>query len=83
MALDVLLLYIDTFTKRHKIMADFQRLKYCITRYNLPNYKISGELKSYNSFLMYPPLWTSLLAAMDDDIENTSIEMFELTTIQH
>ena len=43
------------------------------TRYNLPNHKISGELKSYNSFWMYPPLWTSLLVVKHDNNENTSI----------
>ena len=28
---------------------------------------------------MYPPLWTSLLVAMHDDIENTSIGGFTVT----
>ena len=41
--------------------------------YSLPNHQISGELKSSISFWMYPSLWTSLLVAMHDDIENTSI----------
>ena len=70
-------------------MADLKSLKYCIaakilwnrsrfsktliTLYTLPNHKISDELKSWNSFWMYPPLWTSLLVVMHDDIENTSI----------
>ena len=42
--------------------------------YSLPNYKVLGELKSYQSFQMYPPLWTSMLVAMHDEIENASIE---------
>ena len=50
------------------------------TRYSLLNHKISGELKSCDSFWMYPPLWTSLLAAMQDDIENESI-MAEFQTL--
>ena len=44
-----------------------------LTRYSRPDHKISGELKSCNSVWMYPPLWTCLLVAMHDDIENRSI----------
>ena len=47
--------------------------KTLVTKCSSPDHKISGELKSCNSFWMYPPIWTSLLAAMDDDIENTSM----------
>ena len=46
--------------------------KTLVIRYNLPNHKISGELKCCNSFWMYLPVGTSLLVAMHDDIENTS-----------
>ena len=41
--------------------------------YNLPNHKVSDQLKSYNSFWIYPPLWTSRLVAMHDDITNIPI----------
>ena len=43
------------------------------TRYGLPNHKISDELKRCCSFWLYPPLWTSLLVATLNDIENRSI----------
>ena len=43
--------------------------------YNLPNHKVSNQFKSYNGFLIYPPLWTSYIAAVHDDIENRSIEI--------
>ena len=72
-------------------MADFQNLyhfnvtktlqngsRFCktlVTRYNLPNYKVSGQLKRHNRFWIYPPLWTSQLLAMFNDIENTSITL--------
>ena len=46
-----------------------------VTRYSLPNHKISGEQESWNNFWKYPPLCTSLLVAMHDNIENTSIEV--------
>ena len=68
-------------------MADFRNLKHCIvakilqnrsrlsetlvTRYDLPDHKISDELKSRDSFWIYPPLWTSLLVAMRDDIDKS------------
>ena len=38
--------------------------KTLVTMYNLTNHKISGELKSCNSFWMYPPLWTRSLVAI-------------------
>ena len=41
--------------------------------YSLTNHKISGELESCSNFWMYPPLRTSLLVAIHDDIKNTSI----------
>ena len=47
--------------------------KTLVTRYSLPIHKISGELKTCDNSWMYLPLWTSLLVAMHDDIENTSI----------
>ena len=75
------------------IMVDFQSLKYCIvakilsnrsrlietevSRYSLPNHRVSGELKSFNKFWMYPPLWTNVLVATHGDIENTSIKYSE------
>ena len=49
--------------------------KTLVTRYNLPNYKVSGQLKNHYGFWIYPPLWTSQLVAMLDDIENTSITL--------
>ena len=49
--------------------------------YSLPKHKISGELKSCNSFWMYPPLWTSLLVARHDEIENTSIGLCRLVEL--
>ena len=68
------------------IMADFHNLyhfnvtktlqngsRFCktlVTRYNLPNYKVSGQLKSHYRFWIYAPLWTSQLVVMLDDIEN-------------
>ena len=73
------------------IMVDFRNLKYCIvaecckidkkllkpylqgTAFHTTD--ISGELESCNSFWMYPPLWTSLLVAMNDKIEKTSISL--------
>ena len=73
-------------TLNWSIMADFQNLKYCvvakilqnpsrfsktlITRYSLPNHNVSGELERCNNVWMYPPLWTSLLVAMHNDIVN-------------
>ena len=70
-------------------MLDFQNLKYCtvakilfnqsrfsktkVTMYSFSNDKISGELIRCNSFWMYPPLWSSPLVAMHNDIENTSV----------
>ena len=40
------------------------------------------ELKSYYSFWMYAPLWTSLLVAMHDDIENRSVASSKYTGVQ-
>ena len=62
--------------------------KTLVTRYSLPNYKkISGELESCDRFWRYPPLWTSLLVAMHDDIENTSVGepswLYDLRTSGH
>ena len=70
-------------------MADFQSSKDCIvaqvryvrlkfrktlvTRYNLPNHKVSNQFKSYNGFWIYPPLWTSHFVAKHDDIGNRYI----------
>ena len=83
----------EPFTKRPKLVHNcgFPKFEvlYCtvksirfsktlVTRYCLPNYKSLGELKSCDIFWMYPPLWTRLLVAMHDDIENTSIEQFHL-----
>ena len=48
-----------------------------VTRYSLPNHEISSELQICNSFWIYPPLWTSLLVSMHDDIENTSVPNFK------
>ena len=48
-------------------------LKTLVTRYNLPNYKVSSQFKSYEGVFMYPPLWTNYLVAVYDDIENRSI----------
>ena len=78
------------------IMADFLSLKHCIvaqiwwvqlkfcktlvTRYSFPNHKVSNQFKSYNGFWLYPPLWTSHLVAMHDDIGNRSIG-FKIETI--
>ena len=41
----------------------------------------SGELKSWNKFWMYWALWTSLLFAMHDDIENTSVGTDHVITV--
>ena len=41
-------------------------------RYNLPDHKVSNQLKTHSSFSMYPPLWSSRLVAMYDKIKNTS-----------
>ena len=49
--------------------------KTLVTRYNLPNYKASDQLKNHYGFWIYPPLWTSQLVAMLDDIGNTSITL--------
>ena len=74
---------IDPFAKHHKLVniggfpkfADLyysqNRLifsKTLVTTYAHPNHKISDGLES--CFWMCPPLWTSLLVAMHDDIEN-------------
>ena len=40
-------------------------------------YVVSCFSDDYDSFWMYPSLWTSLLVAMHDDIKNTSIPKFE------
>ena len=52
-----------------------------VTRYSLPNHKISDELKSWDKFRMYWPLWTSLVVAMHDDIENTSVGTDHVITV--
>ena len=46
-----------------------------VTRYNLPNDKISNQFQKQNDFLIYPPLWTSHLVAMHDDTGNRSISV--------
>ena len=46
--------------------------KTLVTRYNLPNHKVSNQFKSYNSFGIYLPLWTSYVVAVHDDIGNWS-----------
>ena len=48
--------------------------KTLVTRYNLPSYKVSHQFKSYYGFRMYPPLWTSHIVAMYDDIGNRYIK---------
>ena len=49
------------------------------TRYS-PNHKISGELKSCNSFWIYLPLWTTLFVAMYHSTENTSVYVCSANT---
>ena len=49
--------------------------KTLVIKYNLSNYKVSGQLKNHYAFWIDPPLWTSQLVAMLDDIENTSITL--------
>ena len=56
----------DPFPKR---LPKFEAL-YCSVN---PNHKVSNQFKRYDGFLIYPPLWTSYLVAMHDDIENRSI----------
>ena len=55
--------------------------KTLVTRYSLPNHKISGELKSWDKLWMYWLLWTSLVVAMHDDIENTSVGTDHVITV--
>ena len=50
-----------------------------VTRYS-PNHKISGELKSCNSFWIYLPLWTTLFVAMYHSTENTSVYVCSANT---
>ena len=38
--------------------------KTLVTSCNLPNYKVSNQLKSYSSFWIYPSFWTSYLVAI-------------------
>ena len=57
--------------------------KTLVTRYSLPNHKISGELKSWDKFWMYWPSPTSLDVAMHDDIENTSVGTDHVITVIH
>ena len=47
--------------------------KTLVTRYNLPNLKVSNQFKICYGFLIYPPLQTSHLATMLYDIGNRSI----------
>ena len=55
--------------------------KTLVTIYSLPNHKISGELKSCDKFWMYWPISTSLVVAMHDDIENTSVGTDHVRTV--
>ena len=63
---------IDLFGKRHKLVHN-GRFPTFVTGYNLLDHKASSQLKSYEGFPLYPPLWTSQLVAMYDEIKNTSI----------
>ena len=54
--------------KYNKIDQDL--VKTLVTRYILPDRNISSQL---SGFSIYPPLWTSQLVAMYDEIKNTSI----------
>ena len=80
---------IDPFTKRHRLVHNgrfpkFEALYWSLSMISsieslrnlsyLPNYKVSNQFKSCNGFWIYPPLWTSYLVAMHDDIENRSID---------
>ena len=38
-----------------------------------PNNKVSNKFKSYDNFWLYPPLWTSHLVTMHDNIGNRSV----------
>ena len=92
---DRAMLAIDSFRKRHKLVHNgrFQEFglllfKYreidqdtLVTRYSLPYHKISGELKGWDKFWMYWPLWTSLIVAMPDDIENTFVGTDRVITV--
>ena len=78
---------IDLSSKRDRLVHDGGFLKFevkvwlvqpkfhktLVTRYSLPHHKVSNQFKSYNGVLMYPPLWTSRLVALHDDIVNKSI----------
>ena len=69
------MLAIDVFGKRSRFS------KTLVTKSSLPNYKISGELNSWDKCRMYWPLWTCLVVAMHDDIENTSVGTDPVRTV--
>ena len=50
--------------------------KFCstlVTRYTLPDHKVSNQLKSHSGLPIYPPLLAGKLVAMYDEIRNRSI----------
>ena len=74
---DVMVVFdIDPFTKRHKLVYNgrFQKSEALHCNQNtVKSIKIQLNLRYKVTGLDIPPLWTTLLVAMHDDIENASI----------
>ena len=68
---DIRNLMYHTAGKEEQNQPEFCKTLYI--RYNLQDHKVSRQLKSHSGFSTYPPLWTSQLVAIYDEIKNTSV----------